>query len=55
MMEKEIFLCAISNISSGSCHEDCGFCTQSVKHHAKIQRYKYKDIDEIVQEAKNAK
>ncbi len=54
-MEKEIFLCAISNISSGSCHEDCGFCTQSAKHHANIQRYRYKEIDEIISEAKKAK
>ena len=54
-MSKEVFLCAISNISSGSCAEDCGFCTQSSKHHADIQRYKYKDIKEIVKEAKVAK
>ncbi len=54
-MNKEIFLCAISNISSGSCREDCGFCTQSTKHHANIERYRYKEIDKIVEEAKNAK
>jgi biotin synthase len=55
MNKKEIFLCAISNISSGSCLEDCGFCTQSVKHHANIQRYRYKEITKIVEEAKIAK
>ncbi len=54
-MPKEVYLCAISNISSGSCNEDCGFCTQSSKHHADIQRYRYKKIDEIIKEAKNAK
>ncbi len=54
-MSKEIFLCAICNISSGSCHEDCGFCTQSAKHHADIQKYRYKDIDKIIKEAKIAK
>ncbi|WP_331774860.1 biotin synthase [Sulfurospirillum sp. 1612] len=54
-MPKEIFLCAISNISSGSCLEDCGFCTQSLAHHADIQRYKYKKIPTIVAEAKRAK
>jgi biotin synthase len=53
-MSKEIYLCAISNISSGSCLEDCGFCTQSTKHHADIQRYRYKEISEIVKEAKIA-
>ena len=53
-MKKSIFLCAISNISSGSCAEDCGFCTQSAHHKAEIERYKYKSIDQIVFEAKNA-
>lgn len=53
-MKKSIFLCAISNISSGSCAEDCGFCTQSARHHADIERYKYKPVDQIVFEAKNA-
>jgi biotin synthase len=52
-MKKEIFLCSICNISSGSCAEDCWFCTQSAKHHADIVRYKYKAIEQIVQEAKN--
>ncbi len=51
-MSKSIFLCSISNISSGSCAEDCGFCTQSAKHHADIERYSYKAIDQIVLEAK---
>ena len=53
-MTKEIFLCYICNLSSGSCAEDCGFCTQSAKHHADIIRYRYKEIDQIVLEAKNA-
>jgi len=52
---KEIFLCAINNILSGTCQEDCKFCTQSVRYHADIQRYNYKSIDQIVSEAKTAK
>ena len=54
-MSKEIFLCAINNILSGTCQEDCKFCTQSVRYHADIQRYNYKDINQIVEEAKTAK
>ena len=54
-MKKEIFLCAINNILSGTCNEDCKFCTQSVRYHADIERYNYKSIDTIVQEAKKAK
>jgi len=50
-----IFLCAINNILSGTCQEDCKFCTQSVRYHADIERYNYKDISQIVEEAKAAK
>jgi len=53
-MQKEIFLCSICNISSGSCAEDCGFCTQSARHHVDIKRYKYKPVDQIVFEATSA-
>ncbi len=53
-MKKEIFLCAICNCESGTCSEDCKFCTQSVKYKADIQRYKFKNIDDIVKEAKIA-
>ncbi len=55
MPEKTVFLCAICNVSSGSCSEDCSFCTQSVKYSADIKRYRYKSIDEIVNEALNAR
>lgn len=52
---KEIFLCAINNILSGTCQEDCKFCTQSVRYHADITRYTYKSIEQIVSEAARAK
>jgi len=55
MKNNKIFLCAISNIESGTCNEDCKFCTQSVKYKADITRYKRKTIEEIVQEAKKAR
>lgn len=54
-MSKKVFLCAISNISSGHCIEDCKFCTQSVKYGAKIERFYHKPIETIVKEAKVAK
>jgi biotin synthase len=50
-----IYLCAISNIRSGACKEDCKFCTQSVKWGADIKRYKQKSIKTIVDEAKLAR
>jgi biotin synthase len=51
-MAKKIFLCSISNINSGTCNEDCKFCSQSVKYSADIERYIKKPIETIVQEAK---
>lgn len=53
-MPKKIFLCAICNINSGTCNEDCKFCSQSVKYSADIERYKQKPLDEIISEAKAA-
>jgi len=54
-MSKKIFLCAISNISSGHCMEDCRFCTQSVRYGAKIERFYHKPVEKIVEEAKAAR
>lgn len=53
-MTKEIFLCSICNINSGTCNEDCKFCSQSVRYKADIERYKQKEISLILQEAQIA-
>jgi len=50
-MNKTIFLCSICNINSGTCKEDCKFCSQSVRYKADIQRYKHKPMEEIKKEA----
>jgi len=52
---KKIYLCAISNIRSGVCAEDCKFCTQSIKWKSPIKRFKQKEISKILNEAKLAK
>lgn len=54
-MNKEIFLCSICNINSGTCNEDCKFCSQSVRYKADIERYKQKNIDAILKEAITAR
>jgi biotin synthase len=51
----KIFLCAINNILSGNCSEDCKFCTQSIRYGADIERYRFKETAQIVTEAKEAK
>ena len=52
---KTIYLCAICNISSGNCSEDCSFCTQSAHNGAEIDTYKQKDEQSILKEAHLAK
>jgi len=51
-MSSKIFLCSICNINSGTCNEDCKFCSQSVKYKADIERYRQKPIDQILNEAR---
>jgi biotin synthase len=55
MPDKKIFLCSICNINSGTCNEDCKFCSQSVRYKADIDRYKQKPIEDILSEAKTAR
>jgi len=54
-VSKEIFLCSICNINSGTCLEDCKFCSQSVHYKADIDRYKQKPLEDIKKEAINAR
>ena len=53
-MSQKIFLCSICNINSGTCKEDCKFCSQSVRYKADIERYKQKPLEQILQEAQQA-
>ena len=55
LSDKTIFLCAICNINSGTCNEDCKFCSQSVRYKADIERYKQKPIEDILDEARAAR
>jgi len=54
MKNREIFLCAINNVLSGTCNEDCKFCTQSVRYKAEIQRYTFKEESQVLAEAREA-
>lgn len=50
---KKVFLCSISNVSSGACKEDCAYCNQSVKYGKNAQIYKYKPKEQVIDEAMN--
>ncbi len=54
-MSEKIFLCSICNINSGTCLEDCKFCSQSVRYKADIERFQHKEIKLIQEEAINAR
>lgn len=54
-MKEKIFLCSICNINSGTCKEDCKFCSQSVRYKADIERYKQKPLEQIQEEAIRAR
>lgn len=54
-MTEGIFLCSICNINSGTCLEDCKFCSQSVRYKADIDRYKQKEMNLVLDEARKAR
>lgn len=49
---KKVFLCSISNVTSGACKEDCSYCTQSVKYNTNVEIYKNKPKEKVLEEAK---
>ena len=49
-----IDLCAIVNAKSGSCSEDCTFCSQSAHHRTKIVKYPLLSNKDIIEKAKDA-
>ncbi|OCR86705.1 biotin synthase [Campylobacter fetus subsp. testudinum] len=53
-MSKMVMLCAICNVSSGNCAEDCAYCTQSAHIKADIPKFKQKNLEQILNEAKIA-
>lgn len=50
-MNNKVFLCSISNVSSGACKEDCKYCTQSIKYGKNAEVYRYKDKELVLNEA----
>ena len=50
----EIESCALSNIKSGNCSEDCKFCAQSAHYKTDSPVYPQITVDEMVRQAKDA-
>ncbi len=51
----EVRLCSIVNAKSGSCSEDCSFCSQSRRSKADIRKYPLMEVGEMVRAAREAK
>lgn len=48
-------LCQIMNAKSGLCAEDCGFCSQSLRHHSATEKFKLVSLEVAVQRARTAR
>lgn len=51
----EMEFCTLSSIKTGTCPEDCAYCTQSGHYKTGLKREKLIDIDLIIEQAKLAK
>ena len=51
----EVEVCAISNVRSGNCSENCSFCSQSGHHQSNAPVYNYISNDQLSQQAQRAR
>jgi len=51
----DIEVCAISNVRSGNCSENCSFCAQSGHHKTKAPVYDYIPEEQLVEQAQRAR
>jgi biotin synthase len=51
----EIEVCAISNVRSGNCSENCSFCAQSGHHKTQAPVYNYISSDDLAAQASRAR
>lgn len=51
----EVEVCAISNVRSGNCSENCSFCGQSGHHKTAAPKYNYIPAEQLVEQAHRAR
>ena len=51
----QVQVSSLLNIKTGACPEDCSYCSQSSKYDTGLEREKLMEIDEVLQQAQNAK
>jgi biotin synthase len=52
---EEIEVCAISNVRSGNCSENCSFCSQSGHYQTKAPKYDYIESERLAAQAERAR
>ncbi len=51
----QIQVSTLLSIKTGSCPEDCGYCSQSAKNEAEVERERLLPVDEVIEKAQLAK
>jgi len=51
----EVQVSTLLSIKTGGCSEDCGYCSQSAHHHAKVEKEKLLELDAVLAQAAAAK
>ena len=52
---REVQMSSLLSIKTGGCPEDCGYCPQAARYHTDIDTHKIMDVEEVLEQAKNAK
>jgi biotin synthase len=51
---RDVRIHVLKNAKSGLCPEDCGFCSQAVRHQSGVERYPLQSVEELVAGARAA-
>ncbi len=52
---REVQVSSLISIKTGGCPEDCAYCPQAARYHTDINVHKLMAVEEVVQQAQNAK
>lgn len=52
---REVQQCTLLSIKTGGCTEDCGYCSQSVRHKTHVKPTRQLPVDDVLEAAKRAK
>ena len=51
---RKVHFHVLENAKSGSCMEDCAFCSQSIRYNTGVERYKTESVEQLVEAARAA-